>query len=324
MTVFVIRRLTQSLLVLFITSIIVFAGIYAIGNPIDILIAGDATPAEREQAIRALGLDRSLLEQYSTFIWHALQGDLGRSFVFNQPSINLILSRMPATLELAFVALALSLSLGIPLGLWAGLRPRTVLDETVMTGSILGFSLPNFWQGMMLIMIFSVWLGWLPSTGRGEVGSFLGIQTSLVTWSGLTHLILPALNLALFNISLVIRLTRSGVRETMPLDFVKFARAKGLSERRIVFVHVLKNILIPIVTVVGVEFGSLIAFAIVTETIFAWPGMGKLLIDSIMRLDRPVVVAYLLIVVTLFIVINFVVDILYSLLDPRIRLGGTP
>lgn len=322
MTVFVIRRLSQSLLVLFITSIIVFAGIYAIGNPIDILIAGDATPAEREQAIRALGLDRSLLEQYATFLWNALHGDLGRSFVFNQPSIELILNRMPATLELAFVALALSLVIGIPLGLWAGLRPGTTLDETVMTGSILGFSLPNFWQGMMLIMIFSVWLGWLPSTGRGEVGTILGIRTSLATWSGLTHLILPTINLALFKISLVIRLTRSGVRETMLLDFVKFARAKGLSERRIVSVHVLKNIMIPIVTVVGVEFGGIIAFAIVTETIFAWPGMGKLLIDSIMRLDRPVVVAYLLVVVTLFIVINFVVDILYSLLDPRIRLGS--
>ena len=323
MTVFVIRRLAQSLLVLFVTSLIVFAGVYAIGNPIDILIAADATAAEREQAIRSLGLDRSLIEQYGTFVWNALKGDLGRSFVFNQPSIDLILSRMPATLELAFVALALSLVVGIPLGLWAGLRPGTTLDETVMTGSILGFSLPNFWQGMMLIMIFSVWLGWLPSTGRGETGTVFGVQTSLATWSGLSHLILPALNLALFNIALVIRMTRSGVRETMLLDFVKFARAKGLSERRIVSVHVLKNIMIPIVTVVGVEFGSLIAFAIVTETIFAWPGMGKLLIDSITRLDRPVVVAYLLVVVTLFITINFVVDLLYSLLDPRIRLGGS-
>jgi peptide/nickel transport system permease protein len=322
MTVFVIRRLSQSLLILLITSVIVFLGIYAVGDPIEILIAPDASFAERQQAIQSLGLDRPLLEQYGTFLWNALQGDLGRSFVFNQPSIDLILNRMPATLELAFVALFMALTIGIPLGLWAGLKPGSVLDETVMTGSILGFSLPNFWQGMMLIMIFSVWLGWLPSSGRGELGSFLGFRTSLTTWSGITHLILPATNLALFKIALVIRLTRSGVRETMPLDFIKFARAKGLSERRIVSVHVLKNIMIPIVTVVGVEFGGIIAFAIVTETIFAWPGMGKLLIDSIMRLDRPVVVAYLLVVVTLFIVINFVVDILYSLLDPRIRLGS--
>jgi peptide/nickel transport system permease protein len=321
-TVFIIRRLAQSLLVLFVTSIIVFAGIYAVGDPMEILIAQDASPAEREQAIRALGLDKTLVEQYATFLWNALHGDLGRSFVFNQPSISLILNRMPATLELAFVALALALVLGIPLGLWAGLKPGSAADEAVMTGSILGFSLPNFWQGMMLIMIFSVWLGWLPSTGRGEVGTIFGVRTSLATWSGIQHLILPAVNLALFKISLVIRLTRSGVRETMLLDYIKFARAKGLSERRIVSVHVLKNILIPIVTVVGVEFGGLIAFAVVTETIFAWPGMGKLLIDSITRLDRPVVVAYLLVVVSLFILINFLVDVLYSLLDPRIRLGS--
>ena len=322
MTVFVIRRLLQTVVVLVLTSLLVFAGVYAIGNPIDILVSPDATQAEIDQAIRNLGLDRSLPEQYATFVWNALQGDLGTSFIFNRPSIDLILSRLPATLELAFVSFVMALVIGLPLGLITGLKPNTVLDETVMTGSILGFSLPNFWQGMMLIMIFSIWLGWLPSSGRGETGTFLGIETSLVTASGLSHLILPALNLALFNIALIIRLTRTGVRETMPLDFVKFARAKGLSERRIVLVHVLKNILIPIVTVIGVEIGGIIAFAVVTETIFAWPGIGKLLIDSIMRLDRPVIVAYLLVMVTMFIVINFVVDILYSILDPRIRLGS--
>ncbi len=322
MTVFIIRRLAQSVLVLFATSFLVFVGVYAIGNPIDILVSPDSSQADIQQAIHNLGLDRSLPEQYLTFLWNALHGDLGRSFVFNQPSIELIFNRLPATLELAFVALAMSLLIGIPLGLWAGLKPNTVLDETVMTGSILGFSLPNFWQGMMLIMIFSVWLGWLPSTGRGETVTVLGITTSLLTVSGLSHLILPALNLSLFKISLVLRLTRTGVRETMPLDFVKFARAKGLSERRILFVHVLKTILIPIVTVIGVELGNIIAFAVVTETIFAWPGIGKLLIDSIMRLDRPVIVAYLLVVVSMFIVINFIVDILYSVLDPRIRLAS--
>ena len=322
MTVFILRRLGQSVLVLFATSFLVFVGVYAIGNPIDILVSPDSSQADIEQAIHNLGLDRSLPEQYLTFLWNALHGDLGRSFVFNQPSIELIFNRLPATLELAFVALAMSLLIGIPLGLWAGLKPNTVLDETVMTGSILGFSLPNFWQGMMLIMIFSVWLGWLPSTGRGETITVLGITTSLLTVSGLSHLILPALNLSLFKISLVLRLTRTGVRETMPLDFVKFARAKGLSERRILFVHVLKTILIPIVTVIGVELGNIIAFAVVTETIFAWPGIGKLLINSIMRLDRPVIVAYLLVVVSMFIVINFIVDILYSVLDPRIRLSS--
>ncbi|WP_269930515.1 ABC transporter permease [Aminobacter sp. HY435] len=323
MTVFIIRRLSQSLLVLLVTSILVFVGVYAIGNPVDILIPADASIAERDAAIRALGLDKPLLAQYWSFLTNALQGDLGRSFVFNQPSISLIFQRLPATLELAFVALFIALAFGIPLGLIAGLKPRSVADETIMTGSILGFSLPNFWQGMMLIMIFSVWLGWLPSSGRGETGEILGMTTSLATLDGLAHLILPATNLALFQLSLVIRLTRTGVRETMPLDFIKFARAKGLSERRVVFVHVMKNILIPIVTVVGMEFGSIIAFAVVTETIFGWPGIGKLLIDSITLLDRPVVVAYLLVVVTMFIVINLLVDIVYSMLDPRIRLSDT-
>ena len=322
MSVFIIRRLMQALLVLFVTSLIVFLGVYAIGNPIDILVPDDATEMERQQAIHSLGLDRPLPVQYGTFLLHALHGDLGTSFVFNQPSISLILDRLPATLELAFVALFLAIVIGMPLGIIAGLRPGSRFDEGVMTTSILGFSLPNFWQGMMLIMIFSVWLGWLPSTGRGEMGSVLGIHSSLFTLDGLAHLILPAINLSLFKISLIIRLTRTGVRETMLLDFVKFARARGVPETRIVVVHVLKNILIPIVTVVGMEFGSIIAFAVVTETIFAWPGVGKLLIDAVMRLDRPVVVAYILVVVAMFITINFVVDLIYSLLDPRIRLGG--
>lgn len=323
MTVFVIRRLMQSLMVLLVTAVVVFLGVYAIGDPIEMLVSPDASAAERAQVIASLGLDQPLWHQFGTFLWNAVHGDLGRSFVFNQPSISLILQRLPATLELTFVGLVFALGLGIPLGLLAGLKPNTVTDETIMTGSILGFSLPSFWQGMMLIMIFSVWLGWLPSTGRGELGSFLGIRSSLFTLDGLAHLILPAINLSLFKLSLVIRLTRTGVRETLPLDFIKFARAKGLTERRIVGVHVMKTILIPLITVVGLEIGSMLAFAVVTETIFAWPGIGKLLIDSIMRLDRPVVVAYLLSIVALFIVINFVVDVLYSLVDPRVRLGET-
>ena len=321
MTVFVIRRLMQSLLVLAATAVIVFVGVYAIGDPAEMLIAPDATPAERAQVEASLGLDKPLPVQFLAFLGNALQGDLGRSFVFNQPSISLILERLPATLELALVAILIALVIGIPLGLIAGLKPRSVVDETIMTGSILGFSLPNFWQGMMLVMIFSVWLGWLPSSGRGPTGQVFGIETSFASWEGIRHLILPATNLALFKLSLVIRLTRTGVREAMPLDFVKFARAKGLTERRVVLVHVLKTIMIPLVTVIGMEIGSLIAFGVVTETIFAWPGIGKLLIDSIMRLDRPVVVAYLLVVVSLFIVLNFAVDVLYSILDPRIRLG---
>jgi peptide/nickel transport system permease protein len=321
MTVFIIRRLMQSGLVLLLMSLIVFFGVFAIGDPIEIFIAADADQAERERAIAALGLDRPIWEQYFYFVANALSGDLGRSFVFNIPSIDLILQRMPATLELAIVAVSMSVIVGVPLGMYAGYRPDSPVSKTIMAGSIFGFSLPSFWVGLMLILIFAVELGWLPSTGRGQLGTFLGITSSLFTWNGLTHLFLPALNLALFNISLVIRLTRAGMRENMPMDYVKFARAKGLSQRRVILVHVLKNILIPIVTVVGLEIGQVIAFAVVTETIFAWPGMGKLIIDSINNLDRPVIVAYLLIIVIMFIVINLVVDILYSILDPRVRLG---
>ena len=322
MTVFLIRRLLQTLAVLFAVSLVVFVGLYAVGNPADILLPDDATEVERQAAIRSLGLDQPLVVQYGLFLKNALSGDLGRSFVYNEPSIKLILARFPATLELALSALFIAMVLGFPLGLYAGLHPGTRMERAIMTGSILGFSLPNFWQGLMLILIFSIGLGWLPSSGRGQTGSLFGIETSFATWDGIRHLILPATNLALFKLALVIRLTRAQVRETMPLDFVKFGRARGLTERRIVGVHVAKTIAAPIVTVIGMELGSVIAFAVVTESIFAWPGMGKLIIDSINRLDRPVVAAYLLVITFLFILINLVVDLLYTALDPRVRLGG--
>ncbi len=321
MTVFIIRRVMQSILVLFVMSLLVFVGVYAIGNPVEIFVAADADQAERARVIAALGLDKPLWEQYLLFIRNAVMGDLGKSFVFNQPALGLILQRMPATLELAFTAMVIALALGIPLGMYAGFRPQSRIAKAIMAGSILGFSLPTFWVGLMLIMVFAVELGWLPSTGRGATAEVFGIETSLATWDGLSHVLLPALNLALFKLSLVIRLTRAGMRENMLMDYVKFARAKGLTMRRVVFVHVLKNIMIPIVTVVGLELGSVIAFAVVTETVFAWPGMGKLIIDSINNLDRPVIVAYMLITVTMFIVINLVVDVLYSVLDPRVRLA---
>ncbi|MGA1207614.1 MAG: ABC transporter permease, partial [Litorivicinaceae bacterium] len=322
MTGFIVRRLIQSGGVILTMTVVVFLGVYAIGNPVDILIPDDATAAERDLAIRSLGLDKPLLVQYTTFLSNLLRGDLGTSFVYNIPSIDLILLRLPATLELALCALFIAIVIGLPLGLMCGLRPGSRLDRVVMGASIVGFSIPNFWQGLMLIMLFSVMLGWLPSTGRGEVGLLFGIETSLATWDGISHLLLPAINLSLYKLSLMIRLTRSGVREIMYLDYVRFARAKGLSVQLIVLVHIMKVVLVPIITVVGMEFGSLIAFATVTETIFAWPGMGKLIIDSIMRLDRPVIAGYLVVIVLLFVLINLVVDIAYSLLDPRIRLGG--
>jgi peptide/nickel transport system permease protein len=321
MLVYVIRRSLQSVLVLVAMSLIVFVGVYAIGNPIDILINPQAEQLERERAIAELGLDRPLHEQYGTFVRGALSGDLGRSFVHSTPALSLILERMPATLELATAAMLIAVLLGIPLGLWAGLKPDTFGGRAIMAGSILGFSLPTFWVGLMLIMLFSVMLGWLPSNGRGPTIDLFGVPVSFLSLEGWRHLALPATNLALFKLALLIRLTRAGTREALLQDYVKFARAKGLSNARVILVHVLRNILIPIVTVIGLEFGSVIAFAIVTESVFAWPGMGKLLIDSINTLDRPVIVAYLLVIVAIFILINLAVDVLYSVLDPRVRLG---
>jgi len=318
--VFIIRRSLQSVVVLLAMSLLVFVGVYAVGNPIDILISPQADQIDRERAVAALGLDKPLPAQYLSFLSGVFHGDLGRSFVHATPALGLILERMPATLELAFAAMLIAILLGIPLGLWAGLRPNGVAGRTIMAGSILGFSLPTFWVGLMLIMVFSVILGWLPSNGRGPTVDVLGVPVSFLSIEGWRHLIMPATNLALFNVALLIRLTRSGAHEALLQDYVKFARAKGLTNFRVIGAHVLRNILIPIVTVIGLQFGALIAFAIVTESVFAWPGMGKLLIDSINLLDRPVIVAYLLVIVTFFILINLLVDILYSFLDPRVRL----
>jgi peptide/nickel transport system permease protein len=311
----------QSVAVVLAMSLIVFMGVHVVGDPVYLLINPQADQKEIEATIKALGLDRPIWEQYWHFLTGALRGDLGKSFVFGEPALKTILQRMPATIELAVAAIAMAIVLGIPLGLYAGLYPDSTASKTIMAGSIVGFSLPTFWVGLMLIMVFAVMLGWLPSTGRGSTVDVFGFKTSLLTTDGLRHIFLPALNLALLKISLVIRLTRAGTREAIHQDYIKFARAKGLAPQRIIGVHLLKNILIPVVTVLGLEFGNLVAFSVVTETIFAWPGMGKLLISSIQSLDRPVIVAYLILIVLMFIVINLLVDILYSLLDPRVRLG---
>jgi peptide/nickel transport system permease protein len=321
MTAFILRRFMQSVSVVIVMSIIVFFGVHVVGDPVYLLINPQADQKDIEAAIRALGLDRPIWEQYGHFVIGALKGDLGRSFIFGESALKIILQRMPATVELAVTAVAFAIIFGIPLGLYAGLYPDSRVGKTIMAGSIVGFSLPTFWVGLMLIMVFAVILGWLPSTGRGETAKILGVTSSLFTVDGLRHIFLPALNLALLKISLVIRLTRAGAREALQQDYIKFARAKGLSNRRVIGVHLLKNILIPVITVLGLEFGNLIAFSVVTETIFAWPGMGKLLIGAIQSLDRPVIVAYLILIVLMFVVINLVVDILYSVLDPRVRLG---
>jgi peptide/nickel transport system permease protein len=320
---FLLRRLTQSLVVLFAMSLLVFAGVFMVGDPVLAMISPDATQADIAATRASLGLDKSLPVQYARFVTAAMHGDFGRSYAYSTPALKLVGERMPATLELASCAMLIALVFGIPLGLWAGSKPGSMSDRSIMVGSILGFSLPTFWIGLMLIMLFSVKLGWLPTSGRGDTVPVFGIPLSIFTADGVRHLLLPALNLSLFNLALLIRLARAGTRDAIGQDYVKFARAKGLGERRVMGVHVLKNILIPIVTIMGLEFGSIIAFSVVTETIFAWPGMGKLLIDSITVLDRPVIVAYLLVVVTMFIVINFAVDLLYALLDPRVRTSRT-
>lgn len=316
---YVINRLMQGLLVIAAMAVLVFVGVYAIGNPVDMLISPEADQAEIEATIVRMGLDKPLWQQFLTFVGGALRGDLGTSFIYNEPAVRLILDRFPATLELALAAILMAIAVGIPLGVIAGLKPDGIAGRSIMTVSILGFSLPTFWVGMMFIMIFAVGLGWLPSTGRGETVEILGVRWSFLTADGLSHLILPAINLALFKTSLVIRLARAGTREVITQDYIKFARAKGLSETRVILVHMLKNMMIPVVTVLGLEFGSVVAFAVVTETVFAWPGIGKLLISSIVHLDRPVIVAYLMLTVLLFVTINFVVDLIYAILDPRVR-----
>ncbi|MEJ6673130.1 MAG: ABC transporter permease [Alphaproteobacteria bacterium] len=322
MTAFILRRSLQSLIVLFVMSLLVFGGVNMVGDPVDMLISPEADQMEIDRVIRDLGLDRPVTEQYWYFLVNAFKGELGRSFIFGEPALKLIIQRMPATMELALFSLLLAVVFGIPLGVYAGLKPEGKLSRTIMAGSILGFSMPTFWVGILLIMFFSVNLGWFPSTGRGETATYFGMTSSIFTADGLSHLFLPAFNLALFKLSSVIRLARAGTREVILQDYIKFARAKGVQESRVIRVHLLKNIMIPIVTVIGLEFGSLIAFSTVTETVFAWPGMGKLIIDSIYNLDRPIIVAYLMIIVVIFVTLNLVVDILYSFLDPRVRIKG--
>ena len=310
----------QAGVVVLLMSFLVFSGVFLVGDPVDILISDEADEEDRERAIAGLGLDKPFHMQYLLFLRGALRGDLGESFIFEEPALLLIVERMPATMELALFALLIAVVIGIPLGMLAGFRPESITAKTIMSGSILGFSLPSFWVGIMMMVLFAVHLGWLPSTGRGPTSEWFGIEVSFTSWKGISYLLMPAINLSLFKLALVIRLARAGTREVVHQDYIKFARAKGISSSRIILVHLLKNILIPVVTVLGLEFGGLVAFSVVTETVFAWPGMGKLLIDSIGMLDRPVIVAYLMMIVFLFVVINLVVDILYSILDPRVRL----
>jgi peptide/nickel transport system permease protein len=316
---FVIQRLLQACVVMMVISALVFIGVYAVGNPIDVMIAPDVTQEIRAQTIRAYGFDQPLWHQYATFLQRLANGDFGRSFVYNMPVLSLILSRLPATMEITLAAVLGATLIGIPLGMFAGYAPHGRAAKTIMGLSVLGFSVPTFWIGLILIFIFAVNLGLLPAGGRGETVLLLGVDWSFLTGNGLKHMLLPSLNLALFKMALMIRLARAGTREVMLTDTVRFARAAGESEWTILRHHVLRLIAIPLVTVFGLELGSTLAFAVVTETIFSWPGVGKLIIDSISTLDRPVMVAYLMLVSLLFITINLTVDIAYAALDPRLR-----
>jgi peptide/nickel transport system permease protein len=322
MTAYIIQRFAQTLVVLVVMSILVFAGVYAIGNPVDLLVDPNLGQEARDRAIEELGLNRPLWEQYFVYLGNLVQGDLGRSFVYNEQAFQVILERLPATFELALSALAIGIILGIPLGVIAGYQAQTTMSRTIISGSILGFSMPSFWVGIMLIMCFGVILGWLPAGGRGQTIEVLGMPVSFLTLDGIRHLILPAMNLGIFVAAMVIRVTAACTQEVAAQEYIKFARVKGLRPREILTIHIMRNVLIPVITVVGIEFGNLLAFSVVTENVFAWPGMGKLLVDSIGMLDRPIIVGYLLIVVLVFVFINLLVDVFYAIIDPRVRLSG--
>ncbi len=314
------KRLIQMTVVLWVVSLIVFMMMSFTGDPVFMVVPIDATDAEIAQARRILGLDQSLFVQYVKFLTSIFEGDFGRSYVFRQPALDLILQRMPATLEMVLVAMALAVVISIPLGVYAGAHPGSRISKTIMAGSLFGISLPGFWVGMMLIYLLAVQWGWFPSSGRGDTVEVFGMRVSLLTADGWTHIILPAVTLSLGTMAILLRITRAGMMEVGRQDYMKFARAKGVAPRDVLFRHGLKNSLIPVVTIFGLQIGDLIAFATITETIFSWPGMGKLLIDSIYRADRPVIVVYLMLVALIFVVINFLVDLLYTLIDPRITL----
>jgi len=317
---YIVKRFVQMIVVLFVVSILVFMLTNFIGDPVDMLVPENATVEQVESARARLGLDKPLPVQYGIFLKDVLHGNFGKSYTYGKPAMGLIMERMPATLELVAIAALLVLLIAIPLGVYAGAYPKRRSSKIIMSGSILGISLPSFWVGMMMIYIFAVMLRALPASGRGNTVNVLGVNLSVFAPGGLRFIILPAVTLALTNVATTLRLTRSGIMENMRQDYIKFARAKGVSSRSLLFGHALKNALIPVITIFGMDLGNMIAFTTITETIFAWPGMGKLLIDAINKSDRPIIVAYLMTAACMFVVLNFVVDLLYTLVDPRIEL----
>jgi len=316
---YILKRLWQSGILALIMSIIVFLGMYVIGDPVEMLADDDWSEEDKIELSIELGLDKPLHEQYLNFAGDIVKGDFGTSFVYNRPVLDLIIERLPATLEIALLAMVIGLGIGIPLGIYSGIKGSSWGPRIISFFTTIGYSTPNFWQAILLILVFAVFLQWLPASGRGLTNPMFGIEWSLLSIDGLQHMALPAINLAIYKICMQSRLSRSGTQEILYQEYMIFARAKGITRSRIIRRHLLRNILIPIVTITGLEIGGLIAFSTVTETVFAWPGIGKLLLESIHMADRPVVVAYLILITLMFVFINFIVDVLYAFLDPRIR-----
>ena len=323
MLAFILRRFVQAIVVMLTVAFIAFMLFQYVGDPVTNLLGQDATPQQRAQLRADLGLDAPFPVQFLHFVANALQGEFGLSLKLGRKVSALIVERLPATLELALLAALIALIVGIPMGVYAALRRGTFASQSLMALSLLGVSLPPFLVGILSILLFSVVFRWLPSFGRGEVVSFGSWTTGLLTLDGWRHLVLPATTLAVFQMTLIMRLVRSEMLEVLRTDYIKFARARGLSDRAVYFGHALRNTLVPVITITGLQLGSLIAFAIITETVFQWPGMGLLFIQAVQFADIPVMAAYLCLVALIFVVINLVVDLLYFAVDPRLRVDGT-
>ncbi|HVB69686.1 MAG TPA: ABC transporter permease [Acetobacteraceae bacterium] len=319
MIVFILSRLLQAIPVLLVVGVIAFSMFRYVGDPVGAMLGQDYTDAQRVALVHKLGLDQPASVQFGHFIWAALHGNFGYSYRVAEPVARLFATRLPATLELSFTASVLAIVVGIPLGVYAGIWRKSFASRAFMVGSLVGVSLPTFLIGILLILIFSVELGWLPSFGRGAVVQLGWWSTGFLTWSGIRALILPAVTLGLFQLTLIMRLVRAEMLEVLRTDYIKFARARGLRSRTIYFGHALKNTLVPVITIIGLQLGGVIAYSVVTETVFQWPGVGLLFIQSVAAADIPVMAAYLLLVGVVFVVINLIVDLLYYVVDPRLR-----
>ena len=319
MVAFILRRLAQAVLVMLAVGLIAFSLFRYVGDPVLFMLGQDATPEDRARITQLLGLDQPFYVQYAKFLGNALRGEFGLSLRQAQPVSKLIMERLPATLELSFIAASFAVLAGIAMGVYTALRRNTWLSQTLLALSLVGVSLPTFLIGILLILVFAVLLGWLPSFGRGDTVALGWWSTGLLTGSGLKALILPAITLGLFQMTLIQRLVRSEMLEVLRTDYIRFARARGLTDRAVHFGHALKNTLVPVITIAGLQLGGIIAFAIITETVFQWPGMGLLFVQAIQNVDIPIMAAYLLMISLIFVTINLVVDLLYTIVDPRLR-----